>query len=476
MRLNRKAFSWAWSLAILSCSCAMTRSDRARPPAVALPGQFSRGEAGAPSTNRWWTSFRSPELDALIDKGLASNFDIRKAWARLDQARELAVQAGADRWPGLNLDASARRAKTISAASGEPVATTADQFTLGVAASYEVDLWGRVSAGARAARLDFEASRDDLETAALTVAADLSDAWFAAVEQQAQLRLLNEQLEVSRSYRELTELRFQQGQASALDVYQQRQQEASVRAQIPPVEARLAVLQNALAVLAGLPPGGLDAELPRGLPEAPPRPAAGLPADLLENRPDVRAAGARLRAADERVHAAVVNRLPALKLTGGAAYQNAEISDLFDDWIWNLAAGLAGPILDGGRRASEARRTQAAADEALTTYGQALLKALREVEDALVQEDRQRELLDRQREQLGLARETLEQARSRYLRGLNDYLPVLTALQTTQVLERSELAAHRQWLSYRLQLHRALGGDWTRALERPPPPSETGHE
>ncbi|MBP7828460.1 MAG: efflux transporter outer membrane subunit [Kiritimatiellae bacterium] len=452
---------------LLASSCALVRPDRERAAPVDLPGEFSSDGGRAVSTNRWWTSFDSPALDALVEQALASNFDIRKAWARLDQARELAIQAGADRWPGLNLDASARRAKTISTVTGAPVAATADTFALGVAASYEVDLWGRVSAGAKAARYDWQASRGDLETAALSVAAELAETWFAAIEQQAQLRLLNDQLEVSRSYRELTELRFQQGQASALDVYQQRQQEASVRAQIPPVEARLAVLKNALAVLTGKAPGRLDAEIADRLPDAPARPGAGLPADLLQNRPDVRAAAARLRAADERVHAAVANRLPTLRLTGGAGYQNAELEDLFDDWIWNLAAGLTGPILDGGRRASEARRTRAAAEEALNAYGQTLLKALREVEDALVQEDRQRELLDRQREQLDLARQTLTEARARYRAGLSDYLPVLTALQTTQILERGAIAAHRQWLSYRLQLHRALGGDWTRELQNP---------
>lgn len=469
------------SLAVFSSSCALPRPTREREAPVAMPGEFSRGGADALSTNRWWESFESPDLNGLIEQALGSNFDLRRAWARLDQARELAVQAGADRWPGLNLDASARRAKIMTPGpTGEPVAVTANQFALGVAASYEVDLWGRVSAGTKAARRDLQASRDDLETAALSVAAEIAETWFSAIEQQAQLKLLEEQLEVSRSYRELTEFRFQRGQASALDVYQQRQQEASVRAQIPPVEARLAVLKNALAVLVGRAPGRLDADIAARLPEAPARPANGLPADLLENRPDVRAASARLQAADSRAHAAAANRLPTLRLTGGAGYQNSDVSDLFDDWIWNLAAGLTGPVLDGGRRASEVRRVRAAAEDLLNAYGQALLRALREVEDALVQEDRQRELLERQREQLFLARDTLEQARSRYLRGLSDYLPVLTALQTTQVLERGELSAHRQLLAYRIQLHRALGGDWTQHLERQEPsaasPSETAHE
>ena len=455
------------SLAIVSGSCALIRPARDRAAPVDLPSEFSRESGAAPSMSRWWESFGSPDLNWLVEQALSSNFAVRRAWARLDQASELAIQAGADRWPALAFDASARRARSlVTGVNGEPAPKTADQFALGLAAAYEVDLWGRVSSGVKAARLDLQASRDDLETAAISVAAEIAEAWFSAIEQQAQLQLLNDQLDVSRSYRELTEFRFQQGQASALDVYQQRQQEAFVRAQIPPVESRLAVLKNTLAVLSGRIPGRLDVALPGRLPEAPDRPAAGLPAALLENRPDVRAASARLRAADQRTHAAAANRLPTLRLAGGAGYQNSEVSELFDDWIWNLAAGLTGPVLDGGRRASEVRRTRAVAEELLNSYGLTVLTALREVEDALVQEDRQRELRDRQREQLALARDTLEQARARYLRGLSDYLPVLTALQSIQILERADLVAQRQWLSYRLQLYRALGGDWTRQLER----------
>ena len=170
------------SLAMVSGSCALIRPARERAAPVDLPAEFSQESGAAPSTSRWWESFGSADLNALVEQALSSNFNVRRAWARLDQASELAIQAGADRWPALAFDASARRARSlVTGVNGEPAPKTADQFTLGLAAAYEVDLWGRVSSGVKAARLDLQASRDDLETAAISVAAEIAEAWFSAM-------------------------------------------------------------------------------------------------------------------------------------------------------------------------------------------------------------------------------------------------------------------------------------------------------
>jgi outer membrane protein TolC len=158
---------------------------------------------------------------------------------------------------------------------------------------------------------------------------------------------------------------------------------------------------------------------------------------------------------------------PALRLRVGGGFQWREIENVFDNWVYQLAAGLVEPLYDGGRRRDEIDRRRAVLTEMLEGYRGSVLNALREVEDALVLEERQQEYLLDLQEQVGLSKATLERSVFRYGRGSSDYLPVVTALLSTQNIERAELSARKQLLSYRIQLHRALGGDWAENL-RPP--------
>jgi outer membrane protein TolC len=160
------------------------------------------------------------------------------------------------------------------------------------------------------------------------------------------------------------------------------------------------------------------------------------------------------------VAAALADRLPALRLTASTGYSAAEASDLFDDLLWNIAGNLLGPVLDGGRRRAEAERSRAVARERLARCAEVLLNAMREVEDALINERKLSETLERQTEQHEVSRQTLQQALSRYQRGLSDYLPVLTALAREQSIARALAETRRERLSYRIQLHRSLGGGW----------------
>ena len=188
-----------------------------------------------------------------------------------------------------------------------------------------------------------------------------------------------------------------------------------------------------------------------------PLPETGVPADLLKRRPDIRAAELRVIAADYRVAAAVADRLPAIRLTGNVGYQAHRSSDLFDGVHWYFG--------DEGSPA-EVDRTKAVVDELLKAYGQALLVAFQEVEDALAQERNQHDYLGLLQKQVELARQTLDAAQARYVNGQGDYLPVLTALQSRQRLERAYLTAQRDLIISRIQLCRALGGAW--AQETPP--------
>ena len=456
---TRRSILCLMSLLLCAGGCALhSVPDREGPP-VPMPAAFS-GSGDADASGPWWEEFNDPALDKLVEQALKSNLDLRRAWARLRQANALARQAGSAHYPAIDVEAGVSRSRTEVAGA----TARANLFSTGVAASYEVDLWGRVRSVTRAAELDAEASRDDLETAAISVAGAVGDVWYSLVEQRQQLKVLREQIEAGKTLLELVEHRFAQGQASALDVYQQRTQLANTRGQVHPVEARLAVLKHELAVLLGrMPTDEVAPELGR-LPALPPLPKTGLPVTLLHRRPDVQAAAARLAAADHSVAAAVADRLPAVRLTGGAGYSSNSLHKLSVRPAWSMGSSLLLPIFDAGRRVAEVSRTKAQVDEALVAYTSVVLTAVREVEDALIQESKQREFLTSIQRQVKLADATLRQAKLRYANGLSDYLPVLAAVQALQRLQRAEVTARRLMISFRIQLYRALGGSWPQEL------------
>lgn len=456
----------AAGLALLLGSCAPFAPRRRPEPAGVLPDAFSRSCAGPERPDRWWSAFSAPELTALVDRALADNLDLKQAWARLVQARELAVQAGAALLPTLDGTAGwtwARR-KTEATRGDGHVKTQTRSYSLGLAASYEVDLWGRIRSGRNAAALDVAASRGDLEVAAITLAAQVTELWLQIAEKRADKALLLQQLKSNKTYLELMEMRFRMAQATALDVDEQQQAVARVEAQIPLSEAGERVNQQQLAVLLGELPNADLALTTTDLPELPPLPKTGLPADLLIQRPDVRAALAELEAADHRVAAAKADRLPSLQLTGSTAYSAAKSGDVFDMWYQTLGASLVAPLFDGRRRASEVRRTKAVVEERVAAYRETVLNAIQEVEEALVREQKQHQHIAALEKQLKFASMALTDARERYTKGQVDYLRVLTALTSVQTLERTLISTRRSLLVYRVNLYRALGGQWPNDL------------
>jgi multidrug efflux system outer membrane protein len=431
-----------------------------------VPSQFSLYSGDVDSDLRWWESFQDPELNRLVESALAGNFSIQAAWARLRQAQALAVQAGAARFPDLTGNADYLKGRQRSEIGGE---TSFEDASVGLVSRYEIDLWGRVRAQHRSVLLQAEASRQDLNAAAVTIAAEVARRWIGILSQRMQNALLQEQLRINRMLLELVELRFRNALVSALDVFQQKQLVENVQAEIPLVEQEEQLLMHQLAVLLGKPPRA-DLQIGRiQLPELTPLPPDGLPADMLSARPDVIAAGLRLQAADWQIAEARANRLPALSLTARARYGEGDLEAIFDNWLLSLAANLTLPIVDGGRRRAEVDRTRAVADENLAAYRDAVFSAVKEVEDALLQETKQTQHIERLRQAADTARRALEEAGVRYRKGLNDYLPVLTQLLSVQNLERDLIRKQANLLTARVGLFRALGGNWPSEMEMPLP-------
>lgn len=448
---------------ILTVGCQPFK-PASRPLAQEVPRQYSLYTGAADPENRWWETFEDPELNRLIETALAGNLTLKASWARLRQAQALAVQAGADRYPDLTGGADYIKGRQRSHPGGE---REIEDASLSLVSRYEVDLWGRVRSEHQVAILRKEASRQELNAAAMTIAAEVASRWVGIISQRMQKKLLEDQLGINETLLELVNLRFKSAMVSVLDVYQQKQLVDSVLAEIPLVEQEEQLLMNQLAVLLGK-PAHTDMKIDRQqLPEPRPLPPTGLPADLLSARPDVQAAGLRLEAADWQIAQARANRLPAVSLTASARYGEGDLEVLFDNWLVNLAANLAMPIIDGGRRRAEVDRSSAVADENLADYREVVLSAFKEVEDALVQESKQREHIRRLRQVADTSRRALEEAGVRYRNGLNDYLPVLTQLLSVQNLERDIIREQANLLTTRIGLFRALGGSWPDELEMP---------
>ena len=301
----------------------------------------------------------------------------------------------------------------------------------------------------------------------MSLVSQVTEAYFDVIEQERQLLLLEQQLQVSEDYLALVEFRFGQGDAAALDVFQQRQSVANLQSRIPGAKTSRSLANNRLAVLLGRTPGRPVVTSIQVLPSTPVLPTTGVPADLLIRRPDLRAAELRVMASDHRVGAAIANRLPGLRIGANVGTQAPEMDDLVTDFVWSIFASVGATIWDGGRLDAEIERTKAVVKEKVEAYKSVLLQCVQEVEDAIAQNHYHSEYVISLQHREELAEATLKEARNRYMNGLGSYLPVLQALQSLQEIQRSALTAHRRELTNRNALFKALGGTWSTSLDNP---------
>ncbi|TFG92245.1 MAG: RND transporter, partial [Syntrophobacterales bacterium] len=270
-------------------ACSPFRPSVRTSPAGKLPQEFSLFPSGPERPERWWQEFNDSELNALIEEALSGSFTLKEAWARLKQAKALAVQSGASLYPDLSVTSgSSYKRERSESSSGDRKITSTEAYSLGLTASYELDLWGRIRSEQEAKILDATSTREDLNAAAMTLASEVTGNWISIISQRMQKQVLNKQLDINATYLKLIELRFRKGMVSSLDVYQQRQVVEQVKAQVPLVEEQEQLLMHTLALLLGKPPRTSLAISRNTLPESSEIPKTGLPADLLAARPDVR--------------------------------------------------------------------------------------------------------------------------------------------------------------------------------------------
>ncbi len=458
-----------------AAGCTSLGPDYQRPglgtgvPRTWLQGPGEPGERGV--QERWWEAFGRPELDRMMQDILERNLDIREAAARVLEVRARLTSSRADRFPKVDFETGARRQRqtvttaipTLQGPVQEARRTTIDSHDLSLPASFELDLWGRLARAEEAARQDLLQAEENRRTVVQSVVAETASLFLQTEALERRLHITRRRIENYEQSLALVERRYEHGLTSILDVRQARRSLARAQALLPPVRQDLGKTRHALSVLAGRYPEAGDPGAPsevafRGIEPVPP----GVPSDLLERRPDIRAAEASLRALNARVGEALASRFPRISLTGSFGYSSETLNRLLEpaSELWNIAMGAAYPLFDAGRlkaaqRAAEARYRQGAA-----AYARTVLQAFAEVEDALLTREEQLERRERLLEFLEEARVTQEVAESRYGRGLVDYLNVLEAVQTRYQAEEEVVLADLAIATNRVALHRALGGGW----------------
>ncbi|WP_309385870.1 efflux transporter outer membrane subunit [Cerasicoccus frondis] len=448
----------ALTAATLWSGCQYTAQTPARTSPQPLPDSYGSSESSvsqAARNDRWWASFDRPDLDDLESEAMAGNLSLAEAWARLRQAQAQAVISGASLLPSADGNGSWSRGYQRSPNSSG----TTEQWTLGASIGYEADLWGRIRAQSESAQSLVEYRQYDVQATALVLSGDVASAWLNILSLADGMRLLQDQVATNRTQLELVLLRFGNGQASALDVYQQKQLLAGAETFVPQIERQARLYQHQLALLLGQPADWEFAVDGLSMPSMPPAPTTGTPSDLLLQRPDIRAAYESLNSAEWNVAEARADRLPRVTLSVDATTTAGAFADLFDSWSASFLAGLAQPLFDAGARQAEVERQLALAKQSLLQYRSTVLTAYKEVRDALVQEHWLYEELKAMDREMQAAQNEFSEAQSRYLSGLTDYLDVTSSLSSLQSLQRERISLVADLLQARVDLHLALGGD-----------------
>ncbi len=416
---------------------------------VPLPDSFATG-GGPVLPSRWWRHFDDPALNRIEREAMAGSFSLAAARARLRQARAVVRIEGADLRP--TLDGS------VEASEQHNGSAEGDSYSAGLAASYEVDLWGGIAAGATSARLEAEASRFDLRAAAVSLTAEVATTYYTLLRQRAVVALLERQRKVSEQIAELVRVRYRNGQANLDELLRQRQLSEQTATQLETARGEIQRLRTQLAALVGRPPEAITLPAGHERVAVPPRPAIGVPSGWLRERPDLAAAYLRVRSADADVASAIAAQYPSLDLSASLTSSALAPAALFEDWVTQLAASLAVPLFRGGALEARVERDRAARAVAFNEYAQAAVDAAAEVEQALIAERTDRRVLQGLERELELAERAHQQLRLRYLKGAANYLDVLDALSSLQDTQRDTLEARWELLLDRITLIRTVAG------------------
>lgn len=417
--------------------------------------------------SNWWQRFDDPALNRLVKRALGDNLNMQLQYQRLQEARARLGLADAEQMPTIEGQAEAMRGRDAGAASPMGGGTTDNLFSVSGLLNYEVDLWGRLESQSDAAEAALKESVFTHDSVRLSTIADVVATYTELRAAQRSLAITERTVATREETVRIERARYEGGDTDELTLRQAESELEATRALVPQQRQRVAQLKTALGVLVGMTPRELTQELDFGegslsdikLPEEVPE---VLPSDLLERRPDIRAAEAAIVAATEEVGVAQAQRLPSFNLRGSIGSAAIESGDLFTNpaETWEIGASVLGPIFDFGRNKARVDTARSLRDQAETQYRVTLQQAFSEVRDALAVYEATDERVGRLRDQVAALEKTLELAKLRYEEGLTDFL---TVQDTQRVLLDAELTltnAIRDRLNATATLFKAMGGGW----------------
>lgn len=459
----------------LLAGCAVG-PDYATPEATGLPARWHRAadtrSVTTAALGEWWRDLRDPLLDRLMAEAVEGNLDVATAKAKIREARALRREAIGGLLPTLDGSASGTRQQTTasSAAAGTRVSNL---FQAGLDASWELDLFGANARSLEAATASAHASEADLDSTLLTLVGDVATNYVEARGYQARIDLARRTAKSQRETAGLTRTKFEAGSASAVDTSKAEAQAATTEAAIPSLESAFAQTVHRLSVLTGREPGALAGAMAGSRPIPAPRRALpkGIPADVLVNRPDVRAAERRLAQATAAVGAAEAALYPSVTLSGAISTSATRVGDLgkASTIAWSWGPSVKVPIFEGGKLVAARDAAEATRDQSFLAWRASILTALEDVENALVALSKERTRASRLSEAATQYRRAATLSRALYQSGSSSFLDVLDAERSLYSAEDSLIQSRVAITTDHVALAKALGGGWTKPLDASKP-------
>jgi len=462
---------------LLAATCALSAclGEPYSRPDLAVPSQyrFSLPQTQGAADTVWWSKFGDPVLDALVTEALANNEDLRIAAARVDQFQGAKVTTRAPLFPAIGYGGNAGKESRSELVYG-PGADEALSFSnAGLTAGWEIDVWGRVRNLTAAADAEWRASEADRRATVLQLVSAVTSGYITLLSLDDQLATSQRTLASRRQALTVFEKRYKGGVISKVELSQARSQYEVAAAAVPVLQQQIAQQENALSLLVGRNPGPITRDrqlMELGTPLVP----AGLPSEILTQRPDVVSAEQSLIAANARVSAARALYFPSISLTGLLGVASLDLDELFDDGsdTWSYAGSVTGPIFQGGSILGVNRQAEAQRAQLLAFYEKTVQRAFADVDDALIATQKTTERNAAQGRQVEALRDYARLARKRYEGGYSSYLEVLDAEASLFNAELLYSQGQRERLLAHVDLYKALGGGWVdAAAARAPQPA-----
>ena len=422
--------------------------------------------ADATPRGDWWTMFGDADLNALQTRLIQHSPDLAAALARYNQAKAYSDQLRSGLFPSLVLDANAQRDRQSNMRPLRGINSPADynSFTVGVQAVYELDLWGRIRNEVAAGKFQAQASAADFESARLSLQAQLADDYVVLRGLDQQIAVLNKTVAAYEKALDLTQSRHDGGIASGLDVARAQTQLGTSRSLAAQTLALRAVSEHEIAALIGESASQFSIE-PRHAPIAVPQLPIGVPATLVQRRPDIAAAQRRIAASNANIGVARAAFFPDVTLSAAAGYQSTAAGNWLTapNTFWSIGPSVLMSLFDAGKRKAQLAQARAALDESGSIYRGIVLSAFAQVEDGLALANHYRTAALEEHSAMGAAEQALDISLTRYQEGEVGYLEVVTSQTTALQAQLDSLNLDTRELRASVQLIRALGGGWTSA-------------